>query len=100
MTTPADTRKRGTALKQLREQHKESVERTQALLKEQQAIRRQICQALRDGPKTVPEVAAVTGLPGHLALWHITAMKKYDLVEETGMCGEYYLYRMSQEAKS
>ena len=100
MTTPVDTRKRGAALKQLREQHKASVEHTQALLKEQQAVRRQICQVLRDGPKSVPEVAAATGLPAHQVLWYITAMKKYNLVEEAGMCGEYYLYRMSPEAKA
>ena len=100
MTTTVDTRKRGTMLKQLREQHKSSVEQTQALLKEQQAIRRQICQALRDGPKIVPELAAATGLPAHQILWHITAMKKYNLVQETGMCGEYYLYQLSPEAKA
>jgi len=100
MTTPVDARKRGTLLKQLREQHKASVEHTQALLKAQQAIRRQMCQVLRDGPKTVPEVATATGLPAHQVLWHITAMKKYNLVEETGMCGEYYLYQMSPEAKA
>ena len=100
MTTPVDARKRGAVLKQLREQHKDSVERTQALLKEQQAIRRQICQALGGEAKSVPEVAAATGLPADQVLWHITAMKKYDLVEEAGMSGEFYLYRLSQEAKS
>jgi len=100
MTTPVDTQKRGTLLKQLREQHKASAERTQALLKEQKAIRRQLCQALRDGPKTVPEIAAAAELPAHRVLWHLTAMKKYDLVEETGMCGEYYLYGLAREAKS
>ena len=100
MTTGVSTTKRGHTLKQLREQHKESVERAQALLKEQQAIRRKICQALRDSPKTVPEVAAAAGLPANEVLWHITAMKKYDRVEEAGTCGEYYLYRMLQEKKS
>ncbi len=100
MTARVDAKKRSEVLKQLREQHKDSVERTQALLKEQQAVRRQLCQVLRDGAKTVPEVATATGLPADQVLWHITAMKKYDLVEEAEMCGEYYLYRMSQEAKA
>ncbi len=76
------------------------MERTQALLKEQQAVRRQLCQTLRDGAKTVPELAAATGLPADQVLWHITAMKKYDRVEETEMCGEYYLYRLAEETKS
>jgi predicted transcriptional regulator len=100
MTTGVHAEKRGLTLKQLREQHKEHVERTQVLLKEQQAVRRKICQALRDTPKTVPEVAAAAGLPAHEVLWHITALKKYDRIEETGKCGEYYLYRMHQEKKS
>jgi ferredoxin len=77
MTTRSDNKKRGAVLKQLREQHKSSVERTQTLLKGQQATRRQISAVLRDNPKTVPEMAAETGLPAHEVLWHITAMKKY-----------------------
>ena len=93
-----DAKKRTAMLKRLREAHKDTVQRTQALLKEQKVIRRQICQAMRDAPKTVPEVAEATGLPANEVLWHITAMKKYDLVVETGMCGEYYLYQVAKES--
>jgi predicted Rossmann fold nucleotide-binding protein DprA/Smf involved in DNA uptake len=95
-----DAKQRTAILKQLRDQHQETVERTRALLKEQQAIRRQICQQLRSGPKIVPEIAEATGLPAHEALWHITAMKKYDLVVEVGQCGEYYQYAMAKETES
>ena len=84
-------------LKSLREEHKDTVTRTQTLLKEQKAVRRQICQVLREAPKTVPEVAAAAGLPPDQVLWHLTAMKKYDLAIETGMCGEYYLYQLVKE---
>jgi predicted transcriptional regulator len=98
MTTQSNGKKRGAVLKQIRDQHKDDVERTRALLKEQQAIRRQICQVLRDGPKIVPEVAQATGLPAHRVLWHLTAMKKYNLVAEVGMCEEYYLYQRTEEA--
>jgi hypothetical protein len=86
-------------LKRLRQQHRETAERTQALLKEQQAIRRQICKVIRDDGKTVPEVAETTGLPADQVLWHITAMKKYDRVVEVGMCGEYYRYQLAEESK-
>jgi predicted transcriptional regulator len=92
-------RKRTEMIKQLREAHKESITRTQERLKEQKEIRRHICQAMRDGPKTVPEVAEAAGIPASQVLWHITAMKKYDLVAETGMCGEYYTYQLVQESK-
>lgn len=86
-------------LKRLREAHQETVARTQALLKAQKEVRRQLCQPMRDGPKTVPELAAATGIPAPEVLWHLTAMKKYDLIEEAGMCGEYYLYRRREEKK-
>ena len=94
-----DAKKRTAILKRLREEHKDTVARTQALFKEQKAIRRQICQAMRDTPKSVPEVAETTGIPADQVLWHITAMKKYDLAVETGMCGEYYLYQLVKENK-
>jgi hypothetical protein len=90
---------RAALLKELRERHQATVEQTRALLKDQQAIRRQICQQLRDGAKSVPEVSAATELPAHEVLWHITAMKKYDRVAEAGQCGEYYLYKIVKEAE-
>lgn len=99
MTAQVARRTKGNLLKELRERHKDSVERTRAQLKEQQAIRRQICQALRDGPKTILEIAKASDMPAHVILWHVTAMKKYDLVEEAGMCEEYYLYQQVKEAK-
>jgi predicted transcriptional regulator len=98
--TKEEAKQRTAKLKALRDQHQDSVERTRALLKTQQAVRRQICQQLRSGPKIVPEIADATGLPSHDVLWHITAMKKYDLVVEVGQCGEYYQYAMAKEAES
>lgn len=95
-----NSQSRAAQLKQLRERHQATVERARALLKEQQAVRRQICQQLRDGPRIVPELSTATGLPAHEVLWHITAMKKYDLVAEAGQCGEYYLYALVKEAES
>ncbi|MAT98277.1 MAG: hypothetical protein CL608_14125 [Anaerolineaceae bacterium] len=99
MSTKEDAKTRAIFLKRLREQHKASTARAQALLKEQKAIRRQICQPMRDGPKTVPEIAQLTGIPADQVLWHIMAMKKYDLIVETGMCGEYYLYQRVEDTK-
>lgn len=95
-----EKQRRNALLKELREKHGDSIEKTRKRLKEQKTIRRQICQFLRDEPKTVPEVAEASGLPAHNVLWHITAMKKYDLVTEAGQCGEYYLYQMVEEDAS
>ena len=93
MTIKEDAKQRAIFLKKLREEHKETVARTQALLKEQQATRKDICKHARDEPKTIPELAELSGIPASEVLWHITAMKKYGLVAETGICGEYYLYQ-------
>jgi len=92
-------KEKAALLKRLREQHKENVLRTQALLKEQKAIRQGICRVMRDTPKGVPEVAEAIGLPANEVLWHIMAMKKYDRVVEAGMCGEYYLYQVVKESR-
>ena len=97
--TREDAKKRAIFLKQLREQHKETVTDAQILIKKQKATRREICKPMRDEPKTVPEIAAATGIPANEVLWHITAMKKYGLVVETGMCGEYYLYQRIKDGK-
>jgi predicted transcriptional regulator len=99
MSTTLDAKQRSQLLKRLRDEHRDTVERVQVLLKEQKDIRRRICQAIRDAPKTVPEIAEASGLSADQVLWHITAMKKYDLVIETGMCGEYYLYQRAKETK-
>ena len=99
MSTRLTAKQRSQFLKQLRDEHRETVAHMQTLLKEQKDIRRRICQSMRDTPKTVPEIAEATGLPADQVLWHIIALKKYDLVTETGMCGEYYLYQRVKEVK-
>jgi predicted transcriptional regulator len=85
-------------LRRLRKQHQKSVVRTQALLKEQKQTQQQICRLMRDQPRTVPDLAQATGLPGHEVLWHITALRKYGQVVETGQAGAYYLYQTTKEA--
>lgn len=101
MTQSREAAKQRTSiLKQVRDQHPETVERTRELLKSHKAIRSKICQQMRHGSETVPEIAAATGLDAHEVLWHITAMKKYGVVAETGQCGEYYRYAMVKDLES
>lgn len=99
MNDKEKAKQRTATLKRLREEHAGSVERTQAVLKEHQAIRKGIKQAMGDEPKTVPEVVEATNLPSTEVLWHMMAMKKYDLIVEVGMEGEYYQYQLAQEKK-
>lgn len=90
-------RKRTELLKSLRTQHPEGVGRAQEMLKEHKRIQQRICQVIRSDAHSVPEIAAATGLPGREVLWHVTALKKYGEVQETGMCGSYYLYQMAKD---
>lgn len=91
---------RGMILKRLRETHTESVKRTQALLREQRQMQQAICKSIGDIPKTVPEIAAEIGKPAHEVLWFVAALKKYGIVIETGMRGDYPLYQQAKEAQA
>lgn len=87
-------------LKQLREEHTDTVKRTQALLKTQNKIRKKIRKALGEKSKTVPQVAEIIDMPTHEVMWHISAMKKFDLIAEDGM--EDFvdvLYKLVKEKK-
>ncbi len=90
-------KKRAAVLKVLRGEHAETVARTQALLKEQKQMQKLICQSIREKAKTVPEIAAEVEMPTHEVLWYLTGYKKYDIVVEEGMCGDYVLYKKVQE---
>lgn len=80
-------------LKRLRSDHEDTVAATQELLRAYKAIHRDICQLIREKSKTVPEIAEALEMPAHEVLWHLTALRKYDVVAEDGMCGEYVLYK-------
>ena len=94
----AAARLRAEVLKRLRSEHAETVARTQGLLKMQKQVQKLICQSIREQAKSVPEIAAEIDMPTHEVLWYLTAYKKYDLVIEEGMCGDYVLYKKVQEA--
>jgi len=89
-------------LAELRKQHGAQAREAQELLKQQQTRRRGLLEALQDGPRTVPQLAAATGLPAHEVLWHVAAMRKYGHLEEAGMDedGDYYLYGRPKEPQS
>jgi hypothetical protein len=94
-------RQRTETMTTLRNQHSDAFKHAQALLKNQQAARKLLQQALVDGPKSVPQLAETTAIPAALVLWHIAAMKKYGLVVEVGLVedGDYYLYELPKEGK-
>jgi predicted transcriptional regulator len=91
------TPSRAELLKQLREMHRKSFEQTQALFREQRQLQNSICQLIRQEPKTVPQIAAELNKPTHEILWFVSALKKYGIVAEMGMCGDYPLYQRVKE---
>lgn len=95
-----ETLSRGDLLKKLRAEHADGVERAQALLKEQKQMQQAICQFIRETPKTVPDIAAEIGKPTHEVLWFVAMLKKYGIVVEAGMCGDYPLYQRAKEVQA
>ena len=97
MNDSKNARQRTQLLKELREKHKETVARTQERLKSQKKIYKEISHIIKDNPKTVPEIAEEINIPPHIVLWNLTALKKYGVVSESGMSGDYYLYSNAEE---
>jgi predicted Rossmann fold nucleotide-binding protein DprA/Smf involved in DNA uptake len=96
MSDKQAAKERMEVLKELREKHADTVARTQALLKDQQATRKLLKSAMKAGPMTVPEISQAVEMPADEVLWHVVAMKKYDLVVEVGQDGEYYQYALPE----
>jgi hypothetical protein len=64
--------------------------------REQARIRQKIFDVLKNGPMTVPEIHAATGLPPDKVLWYLMAWKKYGKVLEGELCEEYYQYKLAK----
>jgi hypothetical protein len=79
-------------LKTLRMTRKAQVDRAKAMIKTQNDRIRRIKGALVDGPRTVPEIAAASGLPAPLVMQIVAGLRKYgELVEAEPQQG-YYAY--------
>jgi hypothetical protein len=53
---------------------------------------------MKDQARTVPELAAATHLPVPKVLWFVAALKKYGIVVERGMNGDYPTYQKAEAA--
>lgn len=96
MSEKEAVKKRAQNLKELRAEHQTTVDRTQALLKEQGKIERSILKLIKEESLTIPSLASQLELPTDRVLWFVTALKKYDKLREDGMDGEYVLYRKEE----
>ncbi len=73
-------------------------EERKAMAKDQRDTLKAIQAALKDGPKTVPEIAGVTRIPSQKVLWYVMAMRRYGKVSEAGQAGDYFRYQMKEAA--
>ena len=92
-------KKRTELLVELRNRYPKSTHQAQAMLKEQQSLRKTLFKALQTGPQTIPQLSAATNISAYEVLWHVAALKKYGKVEEAGMDEDevYYLYQLVKE---
>ncbi len=71
------------------------------IIRDEMAMRARILEILKEGPKTVPEVAERLSRPTAEVMFWMMAMRKYSLIEETEeMTDEgYYKYRIKEGRK-
>jgi|GEM_PF-563688 len=65
--------------------------------RENARIRRKLTEVLKDGPKTVPEVAKAAEIPTEIVLWHLMSMKKYGEVIEGEERDSYIAYMLKPQ---
>ncbi len=71
-------------------------EEKKAYGKEQREALKAIHEALKTGPRTVPEIAGETKLPGHKVMFYLMAMKRYGELAEVGQAGDYMQYALKE----
>ncbi len=86
------------AMKKLREERKEKIAAASAKMKEQKKIIKAIKDALKDGGKTVPQVAEQVGMSSSEVFWYIAALKKYGDIIEGDKDGAYFQYKLADSA--
>ncbi len=87
------------ALKLFRERHAGTADSSKEYHTDFRRERKQLTEALRVVPATIPELARQTGLSADRVLWHITGMRKYGLAREVGPEGDYVKYGLVEQSK-
>jgi predicted transcriptional regulator len=87
------------ALKKLREARREIIERASPRMKGHIKAVDALKKKLREGGKTVPELAAETGISTSDVMWYIAALKKYGEVVEGDKDGSYFRYELARNAE-
>lgn len=70
------------------------------IVREEPAMRRRILDTLRDGPRTVPEIAEAIGAPSREVVFWVMGMRRYGWVSEVrdGADDGYFRYQLTGRA--
>ena len=98
-TQTGEVAKEKTPLALLRERRGGMSDELKEYFKEQQQTRKGLRKALKEGPKTVPELAALLNLEKSTTLWHVMAMRRYGEVIEAAEQNGYPLYALKEGQK-
>jgi predicted transcriptional regulator len=86
------------AMRRLRQSRKDAIKATSARVKENRRAIKAIKEQLQDEARTVPEIAAATGLASAEVLWFIATLKKYGEILEGDKDGGYFRYYLADVA--
>ena len=92
--TDEEKQARKEALKRLRESRKQTIETASRRMKERKKAIDAIRNGLKEGARTVPELAEAAGMDSAQALWIVAALKKYGEIAEGEKDGGYFRYRL------
>lgn len=71
------------------------------IMRDEMMIRDKIMQCLKEGPKTIPEIAQYLKCPAYETTYWVMAMYRYGLIEETGKANAegYFSYVPKEVSK-
>lgn len=90
----ADVKKLAEQLKKLNELRGPVPQELRDLVAAQNKAQQAILKALKEGPRTAPELAAAAGLDAQQALWFVAGLRKYGKIEDVPGRGDYPKYAL------
>ena len=83
------------ALKQLRQERQASIKHAKDAIKTQTQDIKKIKDQLKDGGKTVPQIASAIKMPTSKVLLYITALRNYGVLVEGAKEEDYFKYELA-----
>jgi hypothetical protein len=87
------------ALRIFRERAGGLTDAKKAYLKADREARKAVREALRFGPRTIPELTQQLNLPPEKVTWYVMALKRYGELVEAGQVREYYRYALKESER-